>query len=351
MTAEIVRYEEPAAVDLTPVQQAADFNTWAPKLASAAAIAREITNTEFVPAALRGKPAAVTAAILAGSEIGIGPMASLNQIHIIEGRPALSAELARALVLAHGHHIRYVEMTTHRCVVEGRRRGEDDWTTVVWTMDDAKAAGLQGRKNWRSYPRRMLAARATSELCRMVFADTLAGMAWTVDELQDEADDVALDAGNGVAPRTAKRRTATKRKAKASKAAEPQAKADDTGAPPPLPDDDVPDGTVPDVLITGPQLKKLQTIFTEHNIDRDLRLRISSRIVDRDIGSAKELTLQEAGVLIDTLERCADTDDFVNAVNELVEASSDSPPAAPKPTQAAAQNNPDAEQPTLDGDG
>lgn len=331
MTAEIVRYEEPSA-DLTTMQQAADFTSWAPKLASAAAVAREISNTEFVPAALRGKPAAVTAAILAGSEIGIGPMASLNQIHVIDGRPALSAELARALVLAHGHHIRYREMTTTRCVVEGRRRGEDDWATVVWTMDDAKAANLNGRTNWRRYPRRMLAARATSELCRLLFADTLTGMAWSVEELEDESDDVALGQGdtNGQAkPRTAKRKTATRRKATTSKTTPPTPPpAAAEAAAPALPDEDDPDGPGEAAPITPAQMTKLHAIFTEHDIaDRDERLRISAAVVDRDLASSKDLTLAEAGVLIDTLERCAQSPDgFTTAVAELLDVD-DSEPA------------------------
>jgi hypothetical protein len=117
---------------------------------------------------------------------------------------------------------------------------------------------------------------------------------------------------------------------------------------------------VPDVLITPPQLRKLQAIFTEHNIDRDMRLRISSRIVDRDVGSAKELTLQEAGVLIDTLERLAEADDFKGALQELVDATDEAAvqegqPIGPGQIEAMIEEEDradggEAEQPTLGGD-
>jgi hypothetical protein len=229
-------------------------------------------------------------------------------------------------------------------------------------MDDAKAANLNGRKNWRSYPRRMLAARATSELCRMLFADTLTGMAWSVEELEDESDDVALSAGdaNGEAPRTAKRKTATRRKPKTAKpkaeaeAQPPTAKGDrfhgtddDTaGEPPPLPDDD---HDAPPPPITPPQLTKLQAIFTEHKItDRDLRLRICSNLVNRRLGSAKDLTLSEAGVLIDTLERCAAAEEgFVQAVNALVETSNQAADGAASDAEGDPEPSAQSEQPTL----
>ena len=71
---------------------AADFREWLPALEAASSIAREVAGTEFVPAPLRDNPPAVAAAILAGRELRIGPMAALQHVHVVEGRPALSAE-------------------------------------------------------------------------------------------------------------------------------------------------------------------------------------------------------------------------------------------------------------------
>ena len=67
--------------------------------------AQKIANTPFVPSAFRGKPEAVFAAILYGAELGIGPMQSLNCIHVIEGKPSMAPELMRALVAKAGHRI------------------------------------------------------------------------------------------------------------------------------------------------------------------------------------------------------------------------------------------------------
>jgi len=148
-------------------------------------LAEKIAGTDFVPTALRGKPEAVLACILAGHEAGVSPMQALSKIHIIEGRPAMSSELMRALVMNHGHELIYDDVSTTSVTASGRRRGSERWTKVTWTMDDAKRGGLDQKQNWRRWPRAMLTARATAELCRMVFPDVLAGISYTIEELSD----------------------------------------------------------------------------------------------------------------------------------------------------------------------
>ena len=94
-------------------------------------LANRVAGTEFVPAALKGKPEAVLACILAGHEAGISPMQSLSKIHVIQGRPAMAAELMRALVLQHGHEIWIEESTTTRVTMGGRRAGGTRETKVT----------------------------------------------------------------------------------------------------------------------------------------------------------------------------------------------------------------------------
>ena len=151
-------------------------------------LAAQVANTDFVPKALRGKPEAVVAAILQGHELGIEPMASLAKIHIIEGRPSIAAELMRALVQRAGHEIWLEEASNTKVTLGGRRRGEENATRITWTADDAKRARLDTKQNWRSYPRAMLVARATGELCRLLFADVLAGISYASEEVRDGFD-------------------------------------------------------------------------------------------------------------------------------------------------------------------
>jgi hypothetical protein len=161
--------------------------------------AEAICSTEFVPKGMNGRPEAVLAAILTGREMGLGPMASLQGIRIENGKPAYDAELMRALVRRRGHTLTVVEKSHARCVLRGRRRDTGETAEVVWTLEDALMAGLidsidaDGRPvkksssgagmPWQKYPRRMLFARATSELVGDLFADVLVGGSYTPEEL------------------------------------------------------------------------------------------------------------------------------------------------------------------------
>ena len=295
------------------VEPASTVDSWTVVIAEVAKLASHIADTDFVPKGMRGKPAAVAAAILTGREMGIGPMTALQHISIINGKPGQSAELMRALVLAQGHEIRYIETGDTRCVIEGRRRGEQEWTRVTFTADQAKRQGIKLAEG--SYgPEDKLVARATSRLCRRKFADCVAGMPYTLDELEGVPADepVPVEAQpepSGETPpvgvRTAQRRTRP-RTTTTEPAAVATPPAETAAAGPPLPgeagyDDDHAEP------ISQDQLTKLHTVFTEHGVsDRAEKLDIARRIVARpDLGSSTQLTKAEASTLIDTLEEAA----------------------------------------------
>lgn len=164
------------------------------ELSAAAYVANQIAGTEFVPAALRGKAPAVLAAVLTGRELGIGPMEALNKLHVIDGKVGVAPELMRALVLRAGHSIRTTVYTDEQVTLVGTRADNGDQAEVSWSMADAKRAGLAGKGAWSKYPRAMLLARATSELCRLLFPDVISGMSYTPEELGDDPQEQPQDA-------------------------------------------------------------------------------------------------------------------------------------------------------------
>lgn len=309
-------------------------DSWAPMMSDVIKLADYVSETEFVPKALRGKAPAIAASILAGREAGIPPMRALAHIHMVDGRPSMSAEQKRAQALAAGHEIAYAETTSTRCVVKGRRKGSEMWSSVTWTMDDARQAGLANKENWRKHPRRMLEARATGELCDMLFPDSTAGLA-TYEELSDGGDAAGVETDEHAAakPRTAQRKRAPKTAAEpaASKSAAPAAST--SGPPePPLPGDEEQTGTgaVPpslgedvhdtEEMITRNQMKRLHATFGDLGYDsRDDRLHVASIVVGRPLDTSQELTKQEASGLIDTLVIVAESDDPVGNLSALLQ--------------------------------
>lgn len=202
MTSNEVATYVPANVELIK-QQVRNEHTdgWIPVLAPVAELALKIADTEFVPAALRGNPEAIAASILFGREIDMAPMHALANVHMVDGRPSLAAEHQRAMVLAAGHEIAFGETSGSKCEIKGRRAGSTTWTHVVWTLAQAQAAGLTGKKNWQRYPADMLIARASAKLCRMIFADVTHGIP-SVEEIEDGLEDGSTALVGSSAPAT-----------------------------------------------------------------------------------------------------------------------------------------------------
>ena len=64
---------------------------------------------------------------------------------------------------------------------------------MVWTIAQAKAAGLTGKDNWRNYPRAMLRARCIAEGVRAVYPAAIGGML-VAEEAQDMQQPVNMGA-------------------------------------------------------------------------------------------------------------------------------------------------------------
>jgi hypothetical protein len=160
---------------------------WAYEAEQAHNIALSLSKTSFVPSTLRGKPDDITAAILAGQELGLPPMATLRSMDVIQGTPALRAHAMRGLVQSRGHEVVLVESTAEHCTMRGRRKDTADWQEVEWDLPRAEQLGLTGKSEWKKQPQTMLVARATGEICRLIAADVLFAMPYASEELDETA--------------------------------------------------------------------------------------------------------------------------------------------------------------------
>ncbi|WP_406083083.1 hypothetical protein OHA01_26245 [Micromonospora zamorensis] len=189
MSAVAVRQDQQLDIPTGTEPATAQLVQWAHAAHAAHSLAEGLCNTQFVPAAYRGKPAEAAAAILAGAEVGLSPLASLRAFHNIQGTPTLSAQALRGIVQGLGHDIRIVESNDKHAVVTGRRKGEDEWQTSTWTIERAQQAGYPAKNaNWRTNPAAMLVARASTEVSRWIASDAIMGMPYTVEEIRDEGN-------------------------------------------------------------------------------------------------------------------------------------------------------------------
>lgn len=134
--------------------------------------------------------AQIATQILAGREMGFGPFASVQGIHIINGKPALSANLmASAVKNSPRYDYRVREISDKVCRVEffefanGKR---ESLGVSEFTLEQAQRAGV---KNLDKYARNMLFARAMSNGVRWFCPDVFSGNAvYVPEELGAEVD-------------------------------------------------------------------------------------------------------------------------------------------------------------------
>lgn len=183
-----------------------------------------VAGSALAPKDFIGKPESVMVAIQMGMEVGLTPMAALQNIAVINGRPSIWGDAQLAIVRSSNQLEQFEETETNNeaelvfrelCFEEdpvkrkdlkiklamaqaNLKKDADDYGVSCFvkrrgfneafgrfTVGDAKKAGLWGKQGpWSQYPSRMLKFRARSFLLRDQFGDALKGML-TREEAQD----------------------------------------------------------------------------------------------------------------------------------------------------------------------
>jgi len=138
-------------------------------------------------------PESCLVGILYGMEVGLSPIAALQRMAIIDGRPTIWGDAALALVQASGLLVGFREDLADTgtnvglvatCTVT--RHGRSEPVTRTFSVEDAKRAGLWQKPGpWSQYPKRMLAMRARGFALRDAFPDVLAGL-YLREEIEPE---------------------------------------------------------------------------------------------------------------------------------------------------------------------
>ncbi len=129
--------------------------------------------------------------MMQGRELGIGAMASLRGIDVIQGTPSVKPQLMLALIERTGQ---LEDMVIHddgqKCAVTMTRKGRSAHTETfsmedakrMKTKEDGQTITLAEKFNWRSMPEVMRKWRAIAACARVVFPDVVLGL-YTQDEM------------------------------------------------------------------------------------------------------------------------------------------------------------------------
>lgn len=149
-----------------------------------------LVKTGFLPQAIKS-PEQALAIMLKGRELQIPPMQAFAQIAVIQGKPAIGAELMLSLIYRKypDAPIDIVRRDAEGCVIKASRPGRKQQTEFKFTLEDAKRADLMGKDNWRKYPDKMCFWRAVSDMARSLYADCLMGCSHTPEELGAEVNE------------------------------------------------------------------------------------------------------------------------------------------------------------------
>ena len=271
-----------------------------------------MSGSGLLPEAYRGKPANVLVALEYGAALGIPPMVSIQQVHVVQGKPVASAQLIGALVRKAGHRLR-VTGDAKRARCEIVRADDPDFTFVAeWTIERARDAKLTGKETWRAYPENMLKARAITECARDACPEALAGVSYTAEELGDDSPAEAFPTTVEVVPQTDDgAEVDSSRVGGADRQSAHQQAVDETAAP----SSDITDAVVIDETPDPPSWpmndggdrerrnKRMRALASEAGMSpTDLRA-FAADVVGRPLRSSTELTTDELLTVASAIEK------------------------------------------------
>ena len=156
-------------------------------MAEAMQFAETMAVSAFCPKAFQHKPADIVVAVQWASEVGLAPLAAMQSMAVINGKPSLYGDGMMALIVGHPEYVSHKEWREGDeafCTIVRMRYGEKVETTRSFSMGQAKRAGLLSKAPWRQYTERMLQMRARGFAARDSFPDALSGMV-----IKEEAED------------------------------------------------------------------------------------------------------------------------------------------------------------------
>lgn len=146
----------------------------------------------LVPYQMRGNTGDMYLLMQIAKHLNIPFITALRGLSFIgdkDVKPAMTAQLMSALVRNAGHTLREQwDAETNAATAILIRKDDPQFEHVaVWDEEKARVAGLwESTPTWVQYPKAMLMARATSEVCRQAVSEVLMGFSYVPEEFQSQ---------------------------------------------------------------------------------------------------------------------------------------------------------------------
>lgn len=185
---------DPKIQELRPLEQSNGFDITPKTFEQALQFADMVAESDMVPKDFKNKPGNCLIAMQMGTELGIPPLQALQNIAVVNGRPAVWGDLLPAIAQGHAS-FEYLNETfdektmTATCVAKRKNQPEQIRT---FSQRDAETAGLWGRNTWKQYPKRMLQMRARGFAVRDVWPDAMKGVSVAEDYIDLDPKDYSV---------------------------------------------------------------------------------------------------------------------------------------------------------------
>ena len=135
--------------------------------------------------------------ILAGRELGLAPIESMNNIYIVNGKTTVMSNVISSLIKRSKKYDYKIDVLTEIECTMTFYSIEDKKLTEIgkssFTFKDAAKAGLANKDVWKNYPKNMLFARALTNGARWYCPDVFSGYApEEIENIAPEQDEAVV---------------------------------------------------------------------------------------------------------------------------------------------------------------
>lgn len=148
-------------------------------LPSIVGLAQMLQKSPLLPKALNGDLGGTVWVLSQAAQMGLPWTVGLKELYVVNNKVNVQARLLRALVERDPNCLQFYvkDATETRCTVVCQRRGMAQPVEISYTIEDAKKAGLTEKNpNYKTRPREMLIARASSLAANTYFPSVCLGL-------------------------------------------------------------------------------------------------------------------------------------------------------------------------------